>query len=199
MYEAQKRYYEKNKAKLLEKQKLYYQNNKEKVKSQVKEWQKKNKEKVKEAVYKWRNENRERWNENTRNYYWKNVDKLRPLIAERQRRYNAIRNPRVLSDNPTAVYSREHRKKFKEKHGISWNQIYRNGKNALKAVENSGRKCERCGKLENLQIHHKDNKGRSYLRKGLKPNNRLNNLLVLCRSCHAIHHGELARKERDKL
>jgi len=45
--------------------------------------------------------------------------------------------------------------------------------------------CERCGKLQekggiNLSIHHKDKNNR---------NNELNNLMILCKSCHRkIHH-----------
>jgi predicted HNH restriction endonuclease len=76
------------------------------------------------------------------------------------------------------------------------NQVYKYGKNTLLAVERSGKKCEKCGDTKNLQIHHKDNKGSAYLKKGLEPNNNLNNLMVLCISCHRILHGELARKAR---
>ncbi len=147
-------------------------------------------------VKKWRQANREKYNKQMREYYQRNKIRLRKQIAERRRKYSAA-NPRILSDNPAAVYQRNARKKFKEKFGISYNQIYRNGKNALIAVERANRKCEKCGSSENLQIHHKDGKGRSYINKGLEPNNELNNLMVLCRSCHIILHEELNKKKGE--
>lgn len=183
MYEAQKRYYQRNKIKILQKAREY-----------SRERYLKNPEIVKEHTKRWRLKHKDRFNENARKYYWKNVDKLRPIIAARQRKYNLIKHPRKLSNNPIAVYQRENRKKFKKQYGISWNQIYRNGENALVAVKKANRKCEKCGSKLNLAIHHKDGNGRKLLLKGLKPNNNLDNLMVLCRSCHSILHGELARK-----
>jgi len=152
------------------------------------EYYQKNKEKIKKNIRIWQDNNRERVNKVAREYYHKNIEKLRPIIAERQRKYNFIKNPRVLSTNPVAIFAREYRRIFKEKYGISTNQVYRNGKNAIKAVKKSGGRCENCGKIENLQIHHKDGKGRNFLEKGILPNNKLNNLMVLCRSCHATLH-----------
>jgi 5-methylcytosine-specific restriction endonuclease McrA len=37
---------------------------------------------------------------------------------------------------------------------------------------------------QRLQIHHKDIQGRGNIEKGLKPNNDINNLQILCKSCH---------------
>ena len=154
----------------------------------------KNKEKIirklESRIGKLGSKKREEHNKRTREYYQKNIVRLRKQIAERQRKYNAT-NPRVFSDNPIAIYQRNARKEFKKKHGISSNQIINNGRNALLAVKKAKRKCEKCGSSENLQIHHKDRKGRNYKNKGLKPNNNLNNLIVLCRSCHAILHGRI--------
>lgn len=55
------------------------------------------------------------------------------------------------------------------------------------------KKCANCGITnqehidrygERLNIHHKDDFGRKAMKQGLKPNNKLSNLEVLCRSCH---------------
>ena len=47
--------------------------------------------------------------------------------------------------------------------------------------EEHGEHCETCGTTENLVAHHID---------GDRSNNALDNLLPVCRSCHAkIHHG----------
>jgi 5-methylcytosine-specific restriction endonuclease McrA len=142
-----------------------------------------------ERLRKWRQENREYFNRKSREYYWKNVDHLRKVCAERQRKYNLTKHPRTLSDNPIAIYQREQRKIFKEKYGISSNQIYRNGNNAIIAVRKAGRRCQICGNTGNLAIHHKDGNGRNLLEGNKKPNNNLNNLMVLCRSCHSILHN----------
>ena len=49
-------------------------------------------------------------------------------------------------------------------------------------------RCRRCGAIENLVVHHKDGQGRSTD----EPNNVLDNLETLCRSCHmAVHRPEL--------
>lgn len=186
MYEAQKRYYQKNKEII-----------KKKIAGYNKARYKRNPEIFKEYVNKWRKKNKEKYNEQARIYYWKNVDKLRPKIAARQRKYNKTPKSKVLSDNPTAVYQRLQRIIFKQKYGISWNQVYRYGKNALVAVERANKKCERCNSSESLDIHHIDGNGRSKIDKGYEANNNLNNLMVLCRSCHYEIHRELARREGD--
>jgi len=135
-----------------------------------------------------------------REYYYKNKIELRKKCAARQRKYSAKkRESIILSNNPAAVYLRESRKKFKEFHGISWNQVYRNGENAIKAVERAGKKCEKCGGSKDLCIHHIDNIGRNCLEKGGQPNDCLNNLAVLCRSCHATLHMGLKQKGGDKI
>lgn len=54
-------------------------------------------------------------------------------------------------------------------------------------LERDGYKCVRCGSDEDLTVHHVDGEGRGSAR----PNNLLENLLTVCRACHArIHHGE---------
>lgn len=63
------------------------------------------------------------------------------------------------------------------------------------ALEKADYKCSRCGigndehiKKYNsrLNVHHKDNLGRGKQKNGEKPNNLLENLVVLCVSCHTI-------------
>ena len=68
--------------------------------------------------------------------------------------------------------------------------------------------CEVCGITnkehlikykERLHIDHKDNQGRRNQRLGLKPNNNLENLQILCRSCHVKKDNKLReyRKVKD--
>jgi hypothetical protein len=58
----------------------------------------------------------------------------------------------------------------------------------LKVLENHGSKCEVCSKdTGRLDIHHKDNNGYG---KTSRPNNNINNLMIVCRKCHLgiLHH-----------
>lgn len=48
-----------------------------------------------------------------------------------------------------------------------------------RAFAHYGKKCNRCGTLDKLLVHHKDhNRG----------NNEIDNLEVLCKRCHQMHH-----------
>jgi len=56
-----------------------------------------------------------------------------------------------------------------------------------------GKSCEICGMTnqehldkwgERLNINHRNNKGRRAMKVGLKPDNNIDNLQVLCRACH---------------
>ena len=40
--------------------------------------------------------------------------------------------------------------------------------------------CEKCGSIDDLQVHHIDEN---------RNNNKSDNLIVLCRSCHSIVHN----------
>lgn len=45
--------------------------------------------------------------------------------------------------------------------------------------------CVQCGDTANLTVHHKDG---TSARKGMKANNKLSNLITLCRRCHINEH-----------
>ena len=47
------------------------------------------------------------------------------------------------------------------------------------ALKSDSKKCQRCGEEENLHVHHIDHDSR---------NNLLENLVVLCQSCHIGYH-----------
>lgn len=56
---------------------------------------------------------------------------------------------------------------------------------ALEALERDDYKCVDCGTEKSLVVHHLDES-----RKTGKLNNDLQNLVTLCRHCHAIRHGQ---------
>ena len=56
--------------------------------------------------------------------------------------------------------------------------------------------CSVCGRTNDLVIHHIDGRGINYLRKGLEPNNSLDNLTLMCHHCHNSYHTKKRNKER---
>ena len=53
-----------------------------------------------------------------------------------------------------------------------------------KVLERDNWQCQRCGSLENLQIHHK-------IKRSQQGNDALENLVTLCAYCHMKEHGQL--------
>lgn len=58
------------------------------------------------------------------------------------------------------------------------------------AFKRDGYKCRKCGSTENMIIHHIDNSRKNGKE---KINNNLDNLITLCRICHAKIHGQNLR------
>ena len=77
---SDKKYYEKNKEKLLQRQKEYNQENKEKILQYQKEYCEQNREKIKEYKKQYREQNKEKINE----YYHDNREK----ISQQQKQYH---------------------------------------------------------------------------------------------------------------
>jgi len=88
-------------------------------------------------------------------------------------------------------YYNEHYKELKDKYGLGAGTIMRYGfKTALFIYEKFDRKCVKCDSVDDLTIHHLDHKGRNYIEQKLKPNNSLDNLILICRKCHGSIHGK---------
>ena len=79
-----------------------------------------------------------------------------------------------------AKYVRDYERKGYDQKGEK-NNAYKNGifDYSNKGFEHYGRKCNRCSSEDNLCVHHRDRN---------RQNNDLNNLEVLCRSCHSREH-----------
>ena len=129
------------------------------------QWRKKNREKINATEKIWRYKNWDRYLESQRRYYHKNIEERRE-------------------------YGRKAYRKRIKINGYSSSFKSRNGVKILSKMD----KCEICGTRDKLQIHHKDNQGRFNVKNGLKPNNKLTNLQVLCISCHSSLHAKLRRK-----
>lgn len=58
-----------------------------------------------------------------------------------------------------------------------------------KAFRFYGKRCNRCGSEERIEVHHKDRD---------RKNNDLNNLEVLCKSCHVSEHLEELKNQNNR-
>ena len=88
-------------------------------------------------------------------------------------------------------YQKTHRKQLKDKYGLGAGTVSRYGFSlALQVYEKFNRKCSICGDVNDLTIHHLDGNGRNHEEKGLFVNNKLNNLVLICRRCHGSIHGK---------
>ena len=54
-----------------------------------------------------------------------------------------------------------------------------------RVLERDGWRCQKCGTLENLQVHHK-------IRRSQQGDDCLANLVTLCAYCHMAEHGQLS-------
>lgn len=80
--------------------------------------------------------------------------------------------------------------KIKSQYGLGIRAITHIGfKKALFIYDRAKRKCEQCKTEFDLTIHHKDGNGRHNIEKHLPQNNDVNNLQILCRSCHGRLHS----------
>ena len=61
-------------------------------------------------------------------------------------------------------------------------QIYR--RLMKQVLERDGWRCQKCGSLENLQVHHKTKRSQ-------QGSDSLENLETLCARCHMENHGQL--------
>jgi len=60
-----------------------------------------------------------------------------------------------------------------------------------KAIEEYGEECQVCGRTSNVEVHHRD---------GDRTNNRLENLIPMCRGCHTrVHRGRLEKFSEELL
>jgi hypothetical protein len=72
--------------------------------------------------------------------------------------------------------------------------VNKNGEEALNLIQNPNTKCFMCGSTDGLQIHHKDHKGCNV--PSSERNNSIDNLEVLCISCHTKKHHSLKLKNK---
>lgn len=136
----------------------------------TRQWKSKNQDKVNKVDKEWRSKNIDKYNESQRKTYQKYIERRRKELV--------------------SYYY-----KMKERFGMSPATVYRNGgiKVVREVFAKYNNQCANCGTENKIHIHHIDNQGRHNLNKGLKPNNSLNNLILLCVRCHTSRHQEEKR------
>lgn len=76
-------------------------------------------------------------------------------------------------------------KEFKKEKSLKILHKLRYGGNREAVFIRDNYSCQQCGKTDNLEIHHKDNSGWKSLGTYKLSNNRIENLITLCHSCHS--------------
>lgn len=114
--------------------------------------------------------------------------------------------PHMAKGKCSYCYSAEYQKDPKNESRVreqKHNHYHKSGGSALSKVKREERwfdsrrsevlqrdnfKCRNCSehRLSRLVVHHEDGNGRG----SSSPNNDLDNLVTLCRSCHASHHSK---------
>lgn len=88
------------------------------------------------------------------------------------------------------------RARIKKTYNIGAGTLGRYGLKLTLAIYNRDNwQCRFCSAKADLTIDHIDRKGRNYENRGLKPNNDINNLRILCRPCHGRISGQCGKKE----
>lgn len=94
------------------------------------------------------------------------------------------------------VFAKVREADFYNKYGFSLRTANRHGlDNVIFIYKRARYRCEECGIDRDLTIHHEDRNGRNKLDEGEKMNNDVDNLRVLCRSCHGRIHGKQRHAE----
>lgn len=84
---------------------------------------------------------------------------------------SAVKSGRIKNPGVGSGGAQDGEKNYGYKTGI--------GKYSQKAFKYYGRRCNRCTDINDLLVHHKDEN---------RTNNSIENLEVLCKRCHQIHH-----------
>lgn len=87
------------------------------------------------------------------------------------------------------------RERWAKQCNVSVSAIAHHGLRVARMVfDKYNRKCHHCGSSEHLAIHHINGKGRNYQEMGLKEDNKIENLELLCIRCHGSIHGKVGGK-----
>lgn len=138
-----------------------------------------------EMTRKWKADHRERINQKNKEWVQNNREKYNASLRKTYHKYHDRNKKRILS----------YYYKMKERFGMSPATVYRNGgiKVVREVFAKYNNQCANCGTENKIHIHHIDNQGRHNRNKGLKPNNSLNNLILLCVRCHISRHQDEKR------
>ena len=122
-------------------------------------------------------------NEYDRKRYSESIDRKEQCKTSARKNYARIKSdPSLHADLLHRQSGWNHKTKF----GDGWQAVF----------ERDGEKCVICGSIERLGIHHKDGKGSTLPRD--QRNNSLDNLVLLCQSCHMKIHAPYKERKNVK-
>ena len=90
-------------------------------------------------------------------------------------------NKKKENERSKSWYQRNKRDKIKK--ARIWLDMNNFGGKRVEVLKRD-RVCRICGSKNNLVVHHIDGTGQGKIGKGKKTNNKIDNLIVLCKSCY---------------
>jgi 5-methylcytosine-specific restriction endonuclease McrA len=145
--------------------KNWRESHKEEIRLYNKKYKQEHKNEIKKEMVSWREQNKESIKAYSKNYYWEH----RAIELEKNKKW--------AKENPDKINELQ-RKRYKIPFNLLKSKLRNEvGRKLRKEIIENRQVCEKCGSTENLEIHHK-----SY------NSNKLDNLLLLCESCHRKEH-----------
>ncbi|MEI6596000.1 MAG: HNH endonuclease [Bacteroidota bacterium] len=129
---------------------------------------------------------------NRRGYYSRCCKKCDCARATNSRKIKCSIDPEYRENLKLKTYAI--RKRLRIEYGqCTQFERYGGKNNVLTLYKRDKKTCQNCGATEKIVIHHIDGKGRHSIKKGVPINNDINNLIILCPTCHRwAHNGKIS-------
>ena len=141
----------------------------------------------------WQKENKDKHSSYVKTYVKNNPIKIREIHKKWWNNLTEEKRKSYYKYNSDKVHLNyiQLRDKFIKKYGISYSQINTFGlRTCIRLYKKNNYKCSVCDSTKRLCVHHKDGVGMgNHMKLGKTVNNKLDNLLLVCASCHRKIHG----------
>ena len=118
-----------------------------------------------------------------KDYYYRNQEQQKTRVLKNYFKYKEPNYEKIREINKRATLKYKNKKRFSG--------------NRLKVLERDGHKCTECHSNKRLVVHHKDETGYASVDYNYElSNNKMENLVTLCSSCHSKLHHKLRRQNK---